>query len=611
MNGSTWFMVVAGAVFLCIEAYQRYRVLSGQSPYPGHPVLRDITISEIGTERELATGFAFYAFFYLVIYFFFIFSGEVFDLVVKHAAEATLIGPVNLAVDNVGNIFKAEASGYGRPLFIASTMIALSSIGALAKIEIVMRRMAHKIAGLPRGVHGVIDRLEQLRIEGLDKFIEGEGEFASEFKEAFLSKVPDRASGYPSLHPKPDMVIDDLKIIDVLAPALFGIRTSRWFPSAVLAMQDKRLREQEDSLGEFRRTLDKAYRLQKSLAHHPGNGDAAAAEAERANHAGELTKIWDDVAGQASQLADSLQALFAVLFLRNDRFLAAATFGGAEDPCTQKRRDLAERIRDPYSIPVNALIVSTVLTLVTMCIFEYIHLESRTGGQVMQMIGNVTTIVVSLALAGGVALMLVQIEYEGGRWPEWHLNRPPIARLIWTAIIPAFVFLVSLTFLDFLLFTLDLGAFPNQAQLTNYLSLKWLMFLTMPILGLIGALSIIILANQYDHLSPVQTVVTSLICSAFLWIWGFLTVIAAAKPIDTLPQSAEIILQSQRICLPITMLLVAFALVLEFWEGSERSPGTRQRTSGTVKPKRPSGTIASAKTAGSMEPQEPLARIAP
>ncbi len=148
-----------GALTLVIEARRNYNVSAKHHPFAYYGILENLTAEHLCSQRDWNFGFYIYSLLYLFSYAFLLCSSELVELIYQSEAAAHLIGATDSLGAETRDPFNLSGTEYGRPLFISAFIIAFYSIGATRNIELHIRTLAHRLAGVPRGVYQVLDRL--------------------------------------------------------------------------------------------------------------------------------------------------------------------------------------------------------------------------------------------------------------------------------------------------------------------------------------------------------------------------------------------------------------------------------------------------------------------
>lgn len=319
-------VVIAGAVTLLIEAYRNYNSSLTSIPFKEHPILQNVEVAKLCTPREKNIGFMFYSLLYLVTYIVVLSSTEIYELVAQAAASNSEIGPTDDIIGSSQDPLNLLSGQYGKPIFISAAIISIFSIGALRPVESTMRSLAHRLAGVPRGVYAVIEELHAIPFETFDVECQvpmsdmfhknGEKAFAASYDK---SQIPS--------------ILSSLRTVDYLAPAITGKQRIQHFPFSQLS-----------TMSELSTRLELDVENLKDLLKVPLPDDAA-----------ERKKVFETANG----VANDTIALFAVHFLRNNR--AIKNYG--EKSAIAK---INERIKRTYRVELNSFAMGLLFSLLAI-----------------------------------------------------------------------------------------------------------------------------------------------------------------------------------------------------------------------------------------------------
>ncbi len=153
-------VILFGAVTLVIEARRNYSVSAKHHPFAFYGILEHLEARHLCSPREWNFGFYVYSLLYLISYAILLTSTELIELIYSSKAAANLVGATGTALGPESDPFNLSGTDYGKPLFISAFIIAFYSVGATRNIELHIRTLAHRLAGVPRGVYQVLDRLQ-------------------------------------------------------------------------------------------------------------------------------------------------------------------------------------------------------------------------------------------------------------------------------------------------------------------------------------------------------------------------------------------------------------------------------------------------------------------
>lgn len=347
-------VILFGAITLVIEARRNYSVSAKHHPFAFYGILEHLEARHLCSPREWNFGFYVYSLLYLVSYAILLSSTELIELIYYSNAAANLVGATGTTLGPQSDPFNLSGTDYGKPLFISAFIIAFYSVGATRNIELHIRTLAHRLAGVPRGVYQVLDRLQDP--DFLSETTPPTGPLMASFREKLKplqkeeiapktisdlmtvttlplepgrpAKKPTRAAGmFASLlsnaqarlgsdvednRPKgKEQYLFDickaLRVIDLLRPAIIGGQRATHFP--LLGMKE---------LGDISATLD-------ASIGKPGHKREPNDESPKTLHdeINDFTK-YDEASlerlrEKAIEVANSARAVFAVYFICNSR----------------------------------------------------------------------------------------------------------------------------------------------------------------------------------------------------------------------------------------------------------------------------------------------------
>jgi len=142
------------------------------------------------------------------------------ELLSNATQSGTQIGPTDGLDGQENDPLGLVSGGYGKPIMISAAIIALVSTKIAQPIENTVRSLSHRIAGIPRGVYEVIEKLHAIKFK---TFIDPDRptRLHSIFHSEFLQKRPQLGQ---SKHYAQDIetIEEALLTIDLLSPALTG-----------------------------------------------------------------------------------------------------------------------------------------------------------------------------------------------------------------------------------------------------------------------------------------------------------------------------------------------------------------------------------------------------
>lgn len=347
-------VVLFGAITLVIEARRNYSVSAKHHPFAFYGILEHLEARHLCSPREWNFGFYVYSLLYLISYAVLLSSTELVELIYRSNAAANLVGATGTTLGPESDPFNLSGTDYGKPLFISAFIIAFYSVGATRNIELHIRTLAHRLAGVPRGVYQVLDRLQDP--DFLSETTPPTGPLMASFREKLKplqdeeiapksisdlltvtmlplepGRPPKKSSGAKGLFASfmsqtrsglgPEVednrpkgkeqylfdICKALRVIDLLRPAIIGGQRATHFP--LLGMKE---------LGDISATLDDSIGK-------PGNKRKLNDESPKTLH-DEINdfKKYDEASlerlrEKAIEVANSARAVFAVYFICNSR----------------------------------------------------------------------------------------------------------------------------------------------------------------------------------------------------------------------------------------------------------------------------------------------------
>ncbi|MGO6969107.1 hypothetical protein [Rhizobium leguminosarum] len=317
-------LVVAGAVTLIIEAYRNFNSTTARHPFELHPILKEVEVRNLCTTGEIIVGLAFYAFLYLVAYAVLLSSAEVYGLLAQANNALGEIGATDTEVSlndpSINEVISFASGDYNKPIIVSALIISSLSLGAVKPIETTMRSLAHRLAGVPRGVYKVI---EALRGVAYDDIMKGQPQpLTALFKAHSPEKVDEKSDVQPrseTLKLWREQILKTLCSIDCLRLATNPYSRNLYFPLYSL----ERLRALSDKIDTQYEDLKTAIRELPTSEPTPKNskdGDTGTVlKRSPLENIYVLEKEYAKLASKAMTLSSNMTAYFAVLFIRNNR----------------------------------------------------------------------------------------------------------------------------------------------------------------------------------------------------------------------------------------------------------------------------------------------------
>ncbi|SLN17190.1 hypothetical protein ROA7450_00529 [Roseovarius albus] len=589
--------VIAGAVTLLIEAYRNYNSSLTSVPFKEHPILQNVEVAKLCTPREKNIGFVFYSLLYLVTYILVLSSTEIYELVTQAAASSSEIGPTD---DQIGSSDEPQSlfsEQYGKPIFISAAIIAIFSIGALKPVESTMRSLAHRLAGVPRGVYRVIEILHGITFE--EESFKNVTD-ATPLCELFTLNAQRTFQESYDKSSIPTILLS-LKTIDYLAPTLIGTQRNSYFSLTQL-----------DKMAELSKKLEADVDDLKGLLVVP----LEASDDKR-------KELFD----KANQVANDTIALFAVHFLRNNR--AVKNLNQSENSAIAK---ISNEVKRAYRVELNAFALGTLSSLVlsvsvafamvytwhyfedpikakmvtnsvtTVAKNELTEINDKNRdlyaeacaevfndedklkdvlpdnnkwdneklntsaqlpteakekcikiwkdardtkkteniqGVLFYSFKEVASVLLATVLAAITAIFGREVRKEDESWPAWKFRRPPFLRLSSMALIPAIMAVVGVAVGSFLVDWYNLDFVMTENQIQSFFRDNAVFFAMHLGFGFIMGVSVLILIDQHDEWSAFLTIPLGIVCAFVVIFWYYLTVITGYAPGNIRPKPLD------------------------------------------------------------------------
>ncbi|MGI2033430.1 hypothetical protein ACRQ1B_13650 [Rhizobium panacihumi] len=352
--------VLAGAMTLVIEAYRNFNAPNARHPFELHPILKEVEVRNLCTMGEVVGGFIFYALLYLVAYGVVLSSAEVYGLLAQAYSATGEIGAADgggsISDTTIDDLLTAAPGDYSKPIVVSALLISSLSIGAIKPIELTMRALAHRLAGVPRGVYRVI---EHIRLADFGDVMKGH-------YTALTEEYESTVKGPPTLQ---DMAItNSLKAVDCLSVVADTDKLSRYFPLRNLERLKPLIDKVETRLTDLKN--DVANLVAKNTGPLP---------------AVDLRKMRDDLEIEVRGMRSDLIAVFAVLYIRNDHAVYRQTnrHVEAEDPINRLEERIAEGERQEQNAFGVSILIAFVLSyaLATAIYYKWRYWQGVDGNE--------------------------------------------------------------------------------------------------------------------------------------------------------------------------------------------------------------------------------------
>lgn len=413
-------VVAAGVIMIWQQAFSQFETPLKVDQNHRYPILNEVEIKDLTSDSVYRYGRWIYIVIFLILY---IVGLQVWDIVESINSDGLTSqesGPQG-AVPGETAAFFLDREGYGRPIYIASALISLISVGALSKYERSLRAFAHRQAGIPDNIYRVTGRLSRAPYAEIAK-----GQPTLRVRK-FNAKLNDLDKLAPAgLAISDENVIGNIRqhliAIDLLEPAVVGDQFSATFQLNKVHLLGKLIeREREEMIA-----------LSNEISALTGEEDA-----------------FHRLSASTERAKNNLQAMFAVLYLKD----SDSKFESANAPT----KDIIKRIKSDgpdHAVSSAYLAIFTTLFLGAFGAFfiGYASLKVAADQSCDNLMGcdprhlsfvanrSLPTYLEGVAILSAAALTATirrRNMVEARNWEEWNFNQAPIPRLVQAAIAPA------------------------------------------------------------------------------------------------------------------------------------------------------------------------------
>ncbi|WP_105381803.1 hypothetical protein [Neorhizobium alkalisoli] len=584
-----WGFVTAGAVTLVIEAYRNFNSPSARHPFVLHPILKDVEVRNLCTTGEIIAGFAFYAVIYLIAYVVVLSSAEVYGLLMQANNALDQIGATDQGTVMLDDTATLSAAQYDKPILVSALIISSLSLGAVKPIETTLRSLAHRLAGVPRGVYRVIKDLGDVPYE---KLMAGHPKrLVERFNQRSEGKVPEEWR-------RP--IVESLTAIDCLSIATDPNNRVVYFP----LYNVERLKSLSDKLGQ---DIDRLETLMDVL---PVQNDEA------------LEEKYDQFADEAALARSNIMALFAVLYIRNDHAIYSSRGGHGEkaDPIMRIRNALETSKKDEHNSFGLSIVIAFVIAFLCAFFLYYIwyywyaaanpiiYLSSGPEGtvdpgllstcqqeklpancvaalqawrhsRIDEILSRASWDQLQTLLVTTFSVLLVilgrEVRIEQQSWREnWKFYQFPFLRMLAMSLLSGLVAVFLTALVEVGELSWDTNLTPTRMQIIDLFQQSGRFFAMQAGAGIILAMAALIIMDKHRSQSVLFTLVIAAIASLlyFLYQWAilFVTVTPSLPPPPTASFSQTIRDALILSVLPVCFLIV-FSLLLEWSEHGRES----------------------------------------
>ena len=329
-------VVLFGAMTLLVEANRNFAVSARHQPFKFYPILKDVEARNLCSSRDWAFGFTAYSMLYLVSYAVLLGSAELYTLVRSLDLSQFEVGSTGSIINPDSDPLNLRGTDYEKPIFVSAFIILFFSLGATKPIESNIRVIAHRLAGVPRGVHQVLDRLHHPEFYKLAK--QRSGPLVNRFREQ-MQNINFDLGKKPGWKGYIGTIENSLEAIDCLSPSVTGEQRAAHFPQLNMDQLQTISKNLKDEIEPLRATI----------------GDLEASEEK-------LEKLQE----LSLKAANSTKAVFAVYYIRNGRAIMNLDRGSSLDK-------IEAFIRKTYRVEQNSFAIAIFLSLIISLVVGFFN----------------------------------------------------------------------------------------------------------------------------------------------------------------------------------------------------------------------------------------------
>ncbi len=501
-------IILFGAVTLIVEASRQFAKPSSPASNDKYPILQNVELSSLSTRPEFLRGYIMYVAVFLFIYAAFLLSTELYALIERFGQNAPRgeVGASGVFSPEVGGEVVGKDIAYGKPLIISSAIILALSFEVFSNVEAWLRGLAHRLAGIPRGVYRIITRLNQF-------------DYAA-FGDKRGLKLAAQLDAFLTAH---NISLDDdataretrlaLRTVDLLAPAVVGQYRDRLWPQQHQGPFNELVQQEAGKVNALEHEL-------KALTND--------ADALHALH----YKAVDE--------RNNIQALFALFFIRHRDVAIPDIY----PPVTYIIRQLRQDKTNTYlNSLAGACLVPTLLTIFLFCAVYILfrsyfnpdaHLTAAFIGEqfgvaIEDALIFVSKFVALIAISAGFAISVRESRLETEKWPSWRWRSFPFMRFLTSALGPALLAAAAFTLLSFVEYVLRIyisfGTLLSETQMYEFYTVHFTYSIAMFVPAMVVCWFTFIICDAHSRMTARQSLLTAVGCSALFAVNATLMVI--------------------------------------------------------------------------------------
>jgi hypothetical protein len=503
-------VVLLAVINLAIQSWKSYSKPAYAYKYSRYPLLRDVELASLGGKRQYAVGFVFYLAIILGIFSFCIVFYD------KIAAVGKDLEPF------IGTGFpdkSPRADSYAVPLAVSAAFTVVLSIEMFAEIEARIRGLAHRLAGIPREIYGVLTKLSNFPYG--EHFPKTVSETLKRTAKAVSKEIDTQQD--EELKEKLSELLKNIYVIGVLLPAVTGdTGDSLWNQLNIEAVTNF-VSSMND---EKKKIVDGTDEIIKYLNKEP-------AEGEKDDERDDRLESIDVLVATSSVLKSNLFSVFALLYISQNDVQIPDHHFAARRVIAHLRQDVRDTLYDSF---VGSMIFGTlagvILSSVGLALLRTVDHpvdlnflgENGTVAYFFNVFPQAAVdatitalqVVLIFAITIGNSLSVRITLMETDRWDPWQIL--PFSRYA-TASIAPLIFAVFACQLYYYAVYITKIAATTGTLAGSALPAFWFTYGLMPSMQALGGVAFcglfFVVADWHNRMTMTNTIVIGLVCALF------------------------------------------------------------------------------------------------
>lgn len=499
-------VVLVGALTLIAEATRQFSKPADAETHDRYPILRGVELSSLSTSTEYIRGYVLYVLVYLAIYAAFIVSTELFSLLKAATSGQKIAGATGDITQGEGTQDLFTNQGYGKPIFISAAMIFALSIGIFSRVEVWIRSFAHYLAGIPRGVYRVITKLNRIDYHSMAH--PQQLPLSRTFEENVVRHLSNSVK-----NPMICEIQSSLRIIDILSPSVIGQYSTQIWPSRNVSTLNNLIEKLKSDL-----TV-----LTTKTQEFTDNLDALE----------ELHQLVLDA-------RNNLQALFAVLFIRNKDIVLPSGHNPTAKIIRTIRR---ERLNNIAQCLAGAVLITLILSVFSYVLIDILYnffksakseqnlfqiFQSELRPATIQAVWFALKFGCFFGIAGALAISVRGNLIDIGRWDAWRPRQTPFLRFLRAAVFPALASVLAVIVLELIreiiVVYIASGSIVSSSYVGDFFKNGIIFYLLLLVFAVLISFYMFIVADVHNRISAYKTVLIAVSFSILIFAWALISV---------------------------------------------------------------------------------------